>query len=103
MIRVTILDRSTEQRFVVEGRLTEPWVMELESAWERTRETRRGRKCVIDLSDTTAIDARGKRILAVMCSEGARFVAEGVATAYLVKDIQRECAQQQANTAGKKL
>ena len=74
MLRVTILETSTEQKFVLEGKLTEPWVSDLESAWNSTREARRGRMCIVDLRDITLVDESGKRILAAMCIEGVRFI-----------------------------
>jgi ABC-type transporter Mla MlaB component len=102
MLRITIFDMPAEQRLVLEGRLTEPWVSELESTWEKTRNGRQCHKCVVDLSGTTVIDESGKRILMVMCSEGARFVANGVATIHLIRDIKRKCAQDLLNASLKK-
>jgi anti-anti-sigma regulatory factor len=102
MLRVTIFDTATEQRLVLEGKLTEPWIPEIESAWEKARNQRQGRKCVIDLSETTVIDRNGKRVLAMMCNEGAQFIVEGIATRHLIRVIQRACAERHPNTmAGK--
>jgi len=77
MWRLTILESPAEQRFVVEGKLMQPWVSELESAWESARDARRGRRCVVDLSETTGIDRSGRRLLMAMCGEGVRFIAKG--------------------------
>jgi len=71
MLRVTILETSTEQKFVLEGKLTEPWVSDLESAWNSTREARRGR----------------------MCIERVRFIAKGVNTRCLVEELEKEAHQ----------
>lgn len=99
MLRVTICETPHEQQFVLEGKLTQPWIAELESAWERSRTERQGRRCVIDLSGTTAIDPCGKQVLARMSSEGAQFIAKGIATMHLVEDIQRACVQHTGNAA----
>lgn len=99
MLRITICETPHEQHFVLEGKLTQPWITELESAWERSRSGRRGRRCVIDLSGTTAIDQCGKQMLARMSSEGAQFIAKGVATIHTVEDIKKDCAQHAANAA----
>jgi hypothetical protein len=93
MLKVTIVDTPTEQKFVLEGKLTKPWVADLESAWKSTREERRGRKCVVDLCETTLVDESGKRILAAMCSEGVRFIARGVNTRCLVEELEKEAHQ----------
>lgn len=99
MLRITICETSAEQQFVLEGKLTQPWVSELESVWEKSRKGRRERRCIVDLSGATIIDRCGKRLLALMSSEGAQFIAKGVATTHLIEDIERECAQHNANTA----
>jgi anti-anti-sigma regulatory factor len=90
MLRVTILETSTEQKFVLEGKLTEPWVSDLESAWNSTRQARRGRMCIVDLRDITLVDESGKRILAAMCSEGVQFIVRGVNTRCLVEELEKE-------------
>lgn len=94
MLKVTILESPAEQRFVVEGKLTQPWVSELESAWESARDARRRRRCVVALSDTTLIDRSGRRLLMAMCGEGARFVAKGVYVKHLIEHLKRNGAKQ---------
>lgn len=94
MLKVTILESPAEQRFVVEGKLTEPSASELESAWESARDTRRGRRCVVDLSDTTFIDRSARRLLMVMCREGVRFIAKGPYVRHFIKQLRRNGAKQ---------
>jgi len=94
MLRVTILEGPAEQRFVVEGKLTQPWVPELESAWESARDAGRGRRCVIDLSDTTLIDQSGRRLLLAMSRKGVRFLAQGPYVKYLIKHLGSSGAKQ---------
>jgi hypothetical protein len=95
MLRVTILESPLEQKFVVEGKLSQPWVPELELAWERTRDARRGRRCVVDLSGATVIDRSGRRLLMAMCGEGVRFIAKGIYVKHLVKHLKRNGAKQE--------
>lgn len=102
MLRITISDTADEQRLVLEGKLTEPSVAELESAWEKARSERQGRKCVIDLNGITVIDQYGKRVLNAMCNEGAQFIAQGVATSHMVKEIECRCARHRANTTSER-
>lgn len=94
MLRITTFSMPTEVRLVLEGKLTGPWVEELQSAWEKSLSQYRSRKCVVDLSGTTAIDENGKRLLTAMHSKGVRFIANGVATIQLIKEIRCKCAQQ---------
>jgi len=51
MLNVTIIENPTEQRLVLEGRLTEPDISELDSAWEKVREARGTRRCIVDLTE----------------------------------------------------
>lgn len=101
MFRITRIDTETEQRLVLEGKLTEPSLAELQAAWEKARGGRGGRRCVVDLNGVTVIDRHGKRILAEMCSEGALFVVQGVATAELAREIACRCAKSGADAAPK--
>jgi hypothetical protein len=94
MLKITILESPDEDRFVVAGKLTHPWVSELESAWESARDARRGRRCVVDLSDATFIDRSGRRLLMTMCGEGVRFIAKGVYVKHLIKHLRRNRAKQ---------
>jgi hypothetical protein len=93
MLRITIVDSPLEQRFVVEGKLTASSVSELESVWNKARDERRDRKCIVDLSGTTCIDQRAKKTLTVMRNEGARLTAKGVWTEHLIEDIERNCSE----------
>lgn len=101
MLRITIFNMPTGLRLVLEGKLAGPWVAELESAWEEARAGNRPQKSVVDLSGVTTVDENGKKLLATMCSEGARFIANGVATIQLIKEIKCKCAQQLINGTSK--
>lgn len=91
MLRITIADTATEQRWVVHGRLTEPWVSEFRSTWAKAEAVRRGKACVVDLNEVTFIDERGEEVLLEVAKEGARFVAGGVYTKQVVEHLQRLC------------
>src|ERR1700727_3970999 len=45
MLRITISETPTEQKWTVEGQLVDPWISELKSIWTRTKSARRKRKC----------------------------------------------------------
>lgn len=91
MLRITIADTVTEQRWVVHGRLTEPWVSELRSTWKKAEAVRRGKQCVVDLNEVTFIDESGEDALLAIAKEGARFVAGGVYTKQVVEHLRRLC------------
>jgi anti-anti-sigma regulatory factor len=88
MLRITIAETLTEQRWTLEGRLVQPWVSELKSNWARTGTARRERKCVVDLTGVTFIDKCGERALAALFKQGAELIATGVYTRYVVHNIE---------------
>jgi ABC-type transporter Mla MlaB component len=87
MLRITIFETATEQRMVLEGQLTKASVPELESAWDDIRKRHQNCECVIDLSETTCVDTSGKAALVAMICDGARLIAHGLYTEYLVQKL----------------
>jgi hypothetical protein len=90
MLRITIAETLTEQRWTLEGRLVEPWISELKSNWARTQAVRRERKCVVDLTGVTFIDKVGEKALAELSKGGAELIATGCYTRYVVQNIERK-------------
>ncbi len=88
MLKVTFTDTPTEQKWILQGRLTDPWVSELWTSWTNARDAREGRRCVVDLNDVTFIDQNGETVLLAMMAEDVRFVASGVSTKYLLNDLR---------------
>ena len=88
MLRITIADTPTEQKWRVEGQLVHPWISELKSTWTRTRTARRNRKCIVDLTGVTFIDKSGEKALAKLHKDGAELVAAGCYTRHVVHDIE---------------
>ena len=88
MLKITITETPTEQKWVLCGRLTEPWVSELRSNWTKTSDARLGRHCIVDLDSVTFIDQNGECALVAMMNEGVQFVASGVCTKQLLEDLK---------------
>ncbi|MDQ1410799.1 MAG: hypothetical protein QOJ41_2534 [Acidobacteriaceae bacterium] len=90
MLRITIAETVTEQRWTLEGRLVHPWISELKSTWTRTKTARRERKCVVDLTGVTFIDKNGEKVLAELSKQGAELVATGCYTQHVVHNIEKK-------------
>src|SRR3981081_1661276 len=84
MLRITIAETLTEQRWTLEGRLVHPWILELKSNWTRTETARRERKCAVDLTGVTFIDKSGEKVLTTLSKQGAELIADGAYTRYVV-------------------
>jgi len=95
MLRITIAETPTEQKWTVEGQLVHPWILELKSTWTRTETARRERKCVVDLSGVTFIDKNGEELLAELCKQGAELIATGCYTRHVVRNIERKKSKRQ--------
>src|SRR5437899_2226263 len=101
MLRITRIDSTTEQKIILEGRLTEPWIADLSSHWEETRHAHPKRKFVVDLRGVTRIDSDGESALALMKAEGAEFLASGVRIKHLLDDLESRGAGRESLTTGR--
>jgi ABC-type transporter Mla MlaB component len=88
MLRITHARTETEQRWTLCGQLTRPWVAELRACWEHRREGAVSARTVVDLNDVTFIDESGEKLLSEMVSDGAEFIATGVETKHLLKNLK---------------
>jgi len=85
MLRTMIAEGPFEQKWILQGRLCGAWAADVKERWERTRGTRTGCRCIVDLEDVTSVDEVGESALAEMALEGARLVAS---RAYLKSIVQ---------------
>jgi hypothetical protein len=77
MLKITITETPTEQRWVLEGRLAQPWVAALRAQWRQTRRGRQRRTCVVDLNDVRSMDHRGSRSSVRCCVKVCTASPEG--------------------------
>ncbi|PYU25425.1 MAG: hypothetical protein DMG30_05565 [Acidobacteria bacterium] len=91
MLRIMISDGPVERRWILQGRLVMPWVAELEKSWKSSRSRRDVRRCVVDLSEVTLIDAQGEKLLKTMRRAGAELIACGVYIKHVVDVINNQC------------
>jgi hypothetical protein len=96
VLKITNVERAAEQELKVEGKLSEPWVSELESAWNRVRQEARNGQIVVNLSDMTYVDPKGKAVLMAMVAQGARLTAKGIYCEYVVDQLMNEIQKARA-------
>ena len=75
MLKITLHDSSAEMRFKLEGKLSGPWVQELQQCWHTAASTALGRSTVVDLGEIDFVDADGQALLAEMHRHGVRLAA----------------------------
>jgi outer membrane protein TolC/anti-anti-sigma regulatory factor len=88
VLRITIQE-SDPTTFKLEGKLTGPWVGELEQAWSAAIATAPDGAMVIDLADVSYIDCAGRDLLARMHHAGAELVARSPLNRSIVEEIAR--------------
>jgi outer membrane protein len=89
MLRITIQESAKASTFRLEGKLTGPWVGELEQAWSASSGAAPGRALTVDLADVTFIDCAGKNLLARMHESGAVLIAHTPMNRCIVDEIAR--------------
>lgn len=91
MFRISIFDTPSQRKLVVEGRLSEPWVAELRTAWKNASCDLDGRKLLIDLSSLTVISREGEDAIFDLMKQGAKFSCAGILNRHVLKGIARKC------------
>ena len=87
MLRITVKEKGSEQRWTLQGRLTKECVAELVSNWREARGRPSAGNRIVDLNEITVIDKSGEEVLSMMIGEGATFVATGLYTRHLLKAL----------------
>jgi hypothetical protein len=90
MLKITITNTATVERWTLQGRLVAPWVDELKTTWNKTRRLVRRRRCIVNLDEVTFIDKGGERMLRSMSKQGAQLVASDV---YVKHVLDRLCGK----------
>jgi hypothetical protein len=87
MLRITVTESTSEQRWILQGRLTGPTIEELITSWRANRWCQPSQNCVVDLNEITSINKDGEQVLLMMLREGAKFVATGLYTKHLLESL----------------
>jgi hypothetical protein len=87
MLRITVKEKGSEQRWTLQGRLTKECVAELVSNWQAARSRTSAGNRIVDLNEITVIDKSGEEVLSMMIGEGATFVATGLYTKHLLEAL----------------
>jgi outer membrane protein TolC len=78
MLKISFSEIATGEKWILGGRLTEPWVRELRTSWKMNHRTAKERACIVDLNEITFVDKSGERLLRAIVREGAQCIARGI-------------------------
>jgi hypothetical protein len=67
MLKINFCETPTEERWILHGRLTDPWVHELSTCWKKNCRADVGRPCIVDLNEVTFIDKSDERLAHWCC------------------------------------
>jgi len=85
MMRVTVRNEVNSTTIEVEGKLTSDWVLPVFETW--TRVAAAGKQIVLNLSDVSAVDSHGRRLLMEMHRRGVHLVGSGLVIRALIEEI----------------
>ncbi|TAM78711.1 MAG: hypothetical protein EPN47_20195 [Acidobacteria bacterium] len=88
MLKITYSDTPGSINVKLEGKLSGPWVDELERSWVEHLPHSSG-NVLIDLSGVTYIDSEGKRLLSRMVEKGVCLEGTRLMTKYVIDEINR--------------
>ena len=101
MLKITTTESDNQRTLILEGKLVDPWVTELQKSWAEAQSGGQSQKVLIELKDVTVISQNGENLLFQMMREGATFSCRGVLNRHVVKQLQRRCLQQSGKDKGK--
>jgi outer membrane protein TolC/ABC-type transporter Mla MlaB component len=87
MLKISCSETPSEEKWVLHGRLTGPWVRELKACWKKNHRNDKQRACVVDLNEVTFIDKSGRRLLRHLVREGAQCIATGVYIKHVLEQL----------------
>jgi hypothetical protein len=94
MLKISAIREETKTTLVVEGKLVDIWVDELQRAWDEVRALDVRRNIVVDLMDVTLVSERGQDLLRHMMAAGTVFkCCRGVHTKHVVKNLLHRFGQ----------
>jgi hypothetical protein len=85
LLRITVEERATEMCLLLEGRLEQPLVHELERIFTEKRVIAEQQPVIVDLCGLTGMDEAGEAILQKLYRQGATLRCGDVMNKYLVE------------------
>src|SRR5438552_13999309 len=93
MLKISFSETPAEERWILHGLLTDPWVQEFRACWKKSHRTDVRRACIVDLNEVTFIDKCGEQLLCLLAKDGAKFTSSGTDTKPAIEhlNVRRSC------------
>jgi anti-anti-sigma regulatory factor len=89
VLKITVGETDEITKFTLEGKLSGPWVKELDRVWVASRASSQAKLVAVDISGVTFIDSEGQQLLARMYRRGAKIEASGCMNRGIVERIEQ--------------
>lgn len=103
MMKVTQIQEGDQLMIRVEGRLSGPWVEELERSWSQAAAAQGAARIQVELAGVSFIDDAGKQLLRKIHGAGTRILAAGCLTRAIVEEVEGEPPKSRQRSGGKHL
>ena len=87
MLRITTSETGREVKFKLEGKLSGPWVSELQRCWQASTDIYKNKEIVVELSGVTFVDTSGKQLLNTISCQGGKLTGCGLVPKSLIEEI----------------
>src|SRR5690348_587181 len=85
MLKITVKHEGSRSTLELEGRLSGPWVAELERAWEMERG--HFEQVCVELRSVSFVDSDGKALLKKLHASGTTISGHGCLTRAIISDV----------------
>jgi hypothetical protein len=87
MMRTMITETPFEQTWVLQGKLCGQWALDLRRKWTETKNSRQGRRCVVNLEDVILVDREGEKVLQQILKEGVQVIVSRAYMKHVVESL----------------
>ncbi len=87
MLKINFSQTPAEEKWILHGRLSGPWVDELSTCWKVNHRTDAGRACIVDLNEVSFIDQSGEQLLRRLAEDGVLFTGSGTYIKHVIENL----------------
>ena len=100
MLKISFSETPAEERWILHGLLTDPWVQEFRACWQKNHRADVRRDCIVDLNEVTFIDKCGEQLLCLLAKEGAEFTSSWIYTKHIIEHLNFRRKRKNRNLLG---
>ena len=89
MLKISIVESSSQCRLVLEGKLIAPWASELRNECSKAKGDLQGRELLVDIKNLITISQEGEKVLLELMNGGVKIRGCGVFTKHILKQLAR--------------